>query len=58
MYMCACVPACLRVQISDFGVSLLFEGDDDRVKDTEGSAAFMAPEMCSAIFTGTDSPFC
>lgn len=34
-------------QIADFGVSLLFEGDNDFVKATAGSVAFMAPEMCA-----------
>jgi len=38
-----------RVAISDFGVSMLFEGEDDRVSarsSTVGSAAFLPPELC------------
>lgn len=34
------------LQIADFGVSMFFMGDDDRVQNTAGSTAFMAPEMC------------
>ena len=47
----SCLTLC---QIADFGVSHLFEGENDRVRDTHGSAAFMAPEMCegSAEFSG------
>lgn len=37
-----------RIMIGDFGVSALFEHGDDRVRDTAGSAAFMAPEMLQA----------
>lgn len=35
-----------HIKIADFGVSSFFIGDDDRVNNTAGSAAFMAPEMC------------
>ncbi|CEO94958.1 unnamed protein product (mitochondrion) [Plasmodiophora brassicae] len=41
------VSPCGTVKIADFGVSLLFEGDNDFVKATAGSVAFMAPEMCA-----------
>lgn len=43
-----------HVKIADFGVSHLFEGENDGVRDTQGSAAFMAPEMCEgqAEFSG------
>lgn len=34
------------LKVADFGVSTLFEGDDDMLQSTAGSAAFMAPEMC------------
>jgi serine/threonine protein kinase len=37
-----------HIKIADFGVSLLYEGENDRVQDTQGSAAFMAPEMTTA----------
>lgn len=38
-----------RVKITDFGVSMLFEGDNDRILQngtTVGSAAFLPPELC------------
>lgn len=37
-----------NVKLSDFGMSFPFENDDDNVATTAGTAAFMAPEMCSA----------
>ncbi|MGE6051872.1 protein kinase domain-containing protein, partial [Klebsiella pneumoniae] len=40
------IPIC---KIGDFGVSSLFEGDDDRLNNTVGSAGFMAPEMCLGV---------
>jgi len=44
-----------RIKIGDFGVSHLFEGDDDVVANTAGSAAFMAPEMCKDAGKGSFS---
>jgi len=41
-----------RVKLSDFGVSCLFDGDDDSLATTAGSAAFMAPEMCTSSSKG------
>jgi len=45
-----------HVKISDFGVSMLFDGDNDRIAGTGatvGSAAFTAPELCGGgIGTG------
>ena len=35
------------VKISDFGVSFVFEGDDDTLTRSAGSPAFYAPELCS-----------
>ena len=35
------------VKISDFSVSVMFEGDDDLLERTEGSPAFLAPEIIS-----------
>eukprot|EP00698_Gefionella_okellyi_P017914 TRINITY_DN5316_c0_g1_i1.p1 TRINITY_DN5316_c0_g1~~TRINITY_DN5316_c0_g1_i1.p1 ORF type:complete len:372 (-),score=78.76 TRINITY_DN5316_c0_g1_i1:186-1301(-) len=35
------------VKISDFGVSHIFDGDDDTIQRTEGTIAFHAPEMCT-----------
>lgn len=37
-----------HVKIADFGMSFVFEGDDDMVHSTAGTAAFMSPEMCAA----------
>jgi len=36
-----------QVKISDFGVSHIFDGDDDTIQRTEGTIAFHAPEMCT-----------
>lgn len=38
----------LVVKIGDFGVSTILESDNDLLSTTAGSAAFMAPEMCSS----------
>lgn len=35
-----------NLKVADFGVSTQYEGDDDTLHSTAGSAAFMAPEMC------------
>eukprot|EP01111_Echinosteliopsis_oligospora_P009395 TRINITY_DN2740_c0_g1_i2.p1 TRINITY_DN2740_c0_g1~~TRINITY_DN2740_c0_g1_i2.p1 ORF type:complete len:368 (-),score=112.60 TRINITY_DN2740_c0_g1_i2:468-1571(-) len=35
-----------RLQISDFGVSVMFEGEDDAMRKTSGTPAFIAPEIC------------
>jgi serine/threonine protein kinase len=47
------------IRISDFGVSFAFNVDDasacDRVRATEGTAAFMAPEMTLGLFATDDS---
>jgi len=37
-----------RVKISDFGVSHVFADDDDQLKQSAGSPAFLAPELCAA----------
>ncbi|KAJ3157849.1 hypothetical protein HDU89_000228 [Geranomyces variabilis] len=34
------------LKIVDFGVSEIFQGDDDKVKTAAGSPAFSAPEVC------------
>lgn len=34
-----------KAYLVDFGVSTLFEGDDDRLKGTAGSVRFFAPEI-------------
>lgn len=36
------------VKISDFGVSHVFNGDDDTLSSSAGSPAFLAPELCTA----------
>ncbi len=35
------------LKVADFGVSYMYDGDDDTVKSTAGTAAFLAPEVCS-----------
>jgi [calcium/calmodulin-dependent protein kinase] kinase len=51
---------CLRmrdgtVKLSDFGASLHFHSvAEENVTSTEGTAAFMAPEMCQGLFSTTD----
>lgn len=46
------------IRISDFGVSFAFDvdasGPCDRVRATEGTAAFMAPEMTLGLFAADD----
>ena len=37
-----------NVQFADFGVSHMFEGDDDWLRSSSGSPAFNAPEICSS----------
>jgi len=37
-----------KVQFSDFGVSKMFDGDDDWLQSMSGSPAFNAPEICSS----------
>lgn len=41
-----CFVLSLFLQIGDFGVSITYE-DSDKLTSTEGTPAFMAPEMCS-----------
>ncbi|KAL0082226.1 kinase-like domain-containing protein [Phycomyces blakesleeanus] len=36
------------LKIVDFGVSEMFKGNDDKLKKSAGSPAFMAPELCIA----------
>lgn len=36
-----------NVKLSDFGVSTMYEGEDDTVKVTAGTPAFLAPEACT-----------
>lgn len=41
------------MKIADFGVSQMFEGEDDNFRNTAGTASFMAPEMTTgAAFSG------
>ena len=40
-----------KVKLGDFGVSQLFEQDNDRISKTEGTYHFMAPECCDRIYT-------
>jgi serine/threonine protein kinase len=35
-----------KAKLADFGVSQLFEEDDDKISKTEGTYHFMAPECC------------
>lgn len=35
-----------KAKLADFGVSQLFEEDDDKLSKTEGTYHFMAPECC------------
>ncbi len=35
------------LKLSDFGVSYMFEGEDDALRKTTGTPAFLAPEICS-----------
>jgi serine/threonine protein kinase len=35
------------LKVADFGVSYMYDGDDDTVKSTAGTSAFLAPEVCS-----------
>eukprot|EP00742_Colponemidia_sp_Colp-10_P007941 GILJ01008568.1.p1 GENE.GILJ01008568.1~~GILJ01008568.1.p1 ORF type:complete len:556 (+),score=63.20 GILJ01008568.1:154-1821(+) len=42
-----------RVKVSDFGVSHVFDGVNDALKNTAGSHAFLSPEACGATqFSG------
>jgi len=38
------------VKISDFGVSHVFHGDDDTLKRSAGSPAFLSPELCTRMY--------
>lgn len=40
-------------KISDFGVSHVFNGDDDTLYSSAGSPAFLAPELCTAGATAS-----
>ena len=35
-----------NVKVTDFGVSQLFDRDEDLVRNTAGTPHFMSPEMC------------
>ncbi len=35
-----------KAKLADFGVSQLFEEDNDKLSKTEGTYHFMAPECC------------
>eukprot|EP00475_Leptophrys_vorax_P032779 TRINITY_DN5101_c0_g1_i3.p1 TRINITY_DN5101_c0_g1~~TRINITY_DN5101_c0_g1_i3.p1 ORF type:complete len:397 (-),score=109.95 TRINITY_DN5101_c0_g1_i3:1028-2218(-) len=37
-----------NLKIADFGISMEYEGREDSVRQHAGTAAFMAPEMCSS----------
>lgn len=38
-----------KAKLADFGVSQLFDEDDDKLTKTEGTYHFMAPECCDRI---------
>ena len=38
-----------NAKLSDFGVSHIFEGDDDMVNETAGTPAFLSPEAVSSL---------
>jgi len=41
------------LKIGDFGVSQMFEGEDDKFRNTAGTVSFMAPEMTTGdAFSG------
>lgn len=44
------------VKLVDFGVSEIFEQDNDSIKKTAGSPAYMAPELARLILNPTSSP--
>ena len=35
------------LKVADFGVSYMYDGEDDTVQSSAGTAAFLAPEICS-----------
>ena len=45
------------VKITDFGVSEMFEKDNDIIKKTAGSPAYMAPEL-AILSSGSPTLFC
>ena len=36
-----------NLKVADFGVSYMYDGEDDTVKSSAGTSAFLAPEVCS-----------
>ncbi len=36
-----------NLKVADFGVSYMYDGDDDTVKSSAGTSAFLSPEVCS-----------
>jgi serine/threonine protein kinase len=36
-----------QLKVADFGVSYMYDGEDDTVQSSAGTAAFLAPEICS-----------
>lgn len=41
-----------KAKLADFGVSQLFEEDNDKISKTEGTYHFMAPECCDRMRSG------
>lgn len=39
------------LKVADFGVSFMYDGEDDTVQSSAGTAAFLAPELCSGQAT-------
>lgn len=38
-----------KLKVADFSVSYVFDGEDDTVASTAGTAPFLAPELCSGV---------
>ncbi len=36
-----------NLKVADFGVSYMYDGEDDTVRSSAGTSAFLAPEVCS-----------
>ncbi len=36
-----------NLKVADFGVSFMYDGEDDTVRSSAGTSAFLAPEVCS-----------
>jgi serine/threonine protein kinase len=44
------------LKIGDFGLALNYSVQEDQVRQLIGSAAFLAPEMCSSLITEFEIP--